>query len=303
MIVGILHAGKLCLTRNGKRFLMKCVLFLLVFALIAFADDDGCITSVVPAISHASGTTDGPTLSLLNDWTLAEKALGLDVFVGSESFVLGVDNINDYIQAYNPITGDPLGTLTLDPANDACFGIAWNNDPSSDTYYTNDVVGSILFFTDDFGATWTTADNPAGANGRGMDFDGTDYWITDSYPGAVWRFQPGVGQDHILVPEVSGVLSGITVYPYGSDIGVLVAGYNDSSLHFYLWDGSALNYMGAAAYPVASLASSLGLAYWENTGTLFWSYKDASNNYHLAELAFSIMALQHSTWGNIKSSF
>lgn len=282
---------------------MKYFFLLLALAALSLADEDGCISSVVPAVPQTGGT-DAVTLNLLNDWVLTEKALGLDVFIsGSGDYVLGVDNNLDIVQAYEPATGTPVGFLTLDAANAFCFGVAWNNDPIDETYYTDDWAVGNLFFTDDFGSTWSTSSNPAGTMGRGMDFDGLDYWMTSTTTGSVWRFQPGVGQDNIPVPDVSGNLSGITVYPEGSDIGVIVAGYNDTFLHFYVWDGSTLDYVGAAAYPVPALGSSYGLAYYETNGTLFWSYKDTSDNYHLAELEFDTTALQQSTWGNIKSSF
>ncbi len=282
---------------------MKYIFLLLTFVALAFASDDGCDASMAPVVPH-SGGTDAVTLTLLNDWILAEKALGLDMFVdGANSYVLGADNANDIIQAYDPDTGVPGSTITLDPSNGSCFGIAWNNQVSTDTYYTNDWGVGNLFYTDDFGTTWTTYPNPAGTLGRGMDFDGSDYWQTDRDGGSVWRFDPGVGEQEIGVPEVSGQLSGITVYPEGSDLGVIVAAYSDSSLHFYVWDGSTMDYVGAAAYPVGSLGSSFGLAYYETDGTLFWSYKDTSGNYHLTRLGFNTTALQQSTWGTIKNAF
>ncbi|MCD6589300.1 MAG: hypothetical protein J7K88_12200 [Candidatus Fermentibacteraceae bacterium] len=64
------------------------------------------------------------------------------------------------------------------------LGIA-DNDATNDTCYTNDWIVSSLFFTDNFGSTWTTFTNPAGTSGRGMDFNGNIYWsykdVSDAY--------------------------------------------------------------------------------------------------------------------------
>jgi len=278
---------------------------LITLTTLAIGNDDGCNGVAGPVDPYLHEGTDAVTLTLLNDWVLAEKALGLDfIQEGSNHYILGVDNNLDIIQAYDPSTCAPVGNLPLDPGNGSCFGIAWNNELSpSDTYLTNDWVSVSLYYTDNFGSSWTTYANPASSSGRGMDFDGTDYWQTNTSGGSLWRFQPTVGAEEISVPEVSGTLSGVTVYPAGANLGVVVAGYNDSNLHFYEWDGSTMDYIGSAACPVSSLASSFGLAYAEVSDTIFWSYRDTSGDYHITELAFDTSALEQSTWGSIKSTF
>mgnify|MGYP001078325506 CR=1 FL=1 len=282
---------------------MKYFLVLLALAAMVVAGDDGQGSSVASPAQPTEGT-DAITVSLVNDWVLAEKALGLDIVKeGSLYALLGVDNILDIVQAYDPATGTPWGSLTLDPSNGSCFGIAWNDDTVDDAYYTNDWGVGSLFYTDDFGSTWSTSANPAGILGRGMAFDGADYWQTDRDGGSVWRFRPGVGEESISVPEVSGTLSGVAVYPEGGNLGVIVAGYNDPSLHFYEWDGSTMTYLGNASYPVSGLASSFGLAYYEVDGSLYWSYLDTVGDYHLTKLEFDTTALQQETWGAIKSTF
>jgi len=278
---------------------------LITLTTLAIGNDDGCNGVAGPVDPYLHEGTDAVTLTLLNDWILAEKALGLDfIQEGSDYYILGVDNNLDIIQAYDPATCAPEGNLPMDPGNGSCFGAAWNNELSpSDAYLTNDWVSSSVYYTANFGSSWTTYSNPASASGRGMDFDGTDYWQTDTNGGSLWLFQPTVGAEEIPVPEVPTPLSGVTVYPAGSDLGVVVAGYNATSLYFYEWDGNTMDFIGSAACPVASLASSFGLAYAEVSDTIFWSYRDASSNYHITELAFDTSALQQSTWGSIKSTF
>ena len=277
---------------------MKILLLLLILTVLAYADNDGC-TEIGPGSSLPG--TDDIVLVLLNDWVLAEKALGLDIFNGV--YILGVDNVNMYVQAYDATTCAPLGTLPLDPANASCFGIAWNNDATNDTYYTDDWTATNLFFTDDFGSTWSAEPNPAGNSARGMDFDGTDYWTTNGNGGGLWRFVPGVGQDNIAIPEVPTQPSGVTVFPMGSNVGVAVTAYQTLSIFFYEWDGATLSFTGSAPCPAASVYRSYGLAYAETNGNIFWSYQDNSSNYHIAEFSFDMVSLEQSSWGAIKSSF
>ena len=279
---------------------MKYFLLLLVLAVLAFADNDGCSEISSGASSYSSGGDD-ITLTLLNDWILAEKALGLDIFDGI--YILGADNNLDLIQAYDATSCSPLGSLTLDPANGSCFGLAWNNDASNDTYYTDDWQSSNLFFTDDFGSTWSTYPNPAGSSARGMDFDGADYWTTNGNGGGLWRFQPGVGEQNIAIPEVPSQPSGVTVFPLGSNVGVVVTAYQTLSIFFYEWDGATMAFLGSAPCPAAAVYRSYGLAYSEGNGHIYWSYQDDPGNYRIAEFSFDLVSLEQSSWGAIKSSF
>lgn len=281
---------------------MKYFLFVLILAALSFANDDGC-TDIGSGTSLNPSGSDDIALVLLNDWVLAEKALGLDIFEGPGAFfVLGVDNNLNYVQAYDAVTGVALGTLPLDPGNGSCFGIAWNDDFTTDTYYTDDWVSSNLFFTDDFGASWSTFANPTGNLGRGMDFDGADYWTTNGDGGGLCRFLPGTGSDFLAAPQLPTQPSGITTFPYGGNIGVAVTTYSTHNIYFYEWDGAALDYIGSAACPAAA-SSSYGLAYADTNGNIFWSYRDSSSDYHIAEFSFTITSLQRSSWGAIKSSF
>lgn len=273
-----------------------------MFTALAVANNDGCTDISVGVNPHTSGSDD-ITLTLINDWTLANKALGLDIFEGSgQFFVLGADNENGWIQAYDAISGSTLNTLPLDAANGSCFGVAWNNDPDTDTYYTNDWSDGVLYYTEDFGTSWTTETNPAGNEGRGMDFDGADYWTTNGTGGGIWRFLPGASAENIATPEIPTRPSGITVFPYCGNIGVAVTAYTTHNIYFYEWDGSTLNYIGSTTCPV-SCTYSFGLAYANTNEHIYWSYMDSAVNYHLTKLSFTITSLERSSWGSIKTSF
>ena len=279
---------------------MKYLLIVFAFAALALATNDGCTETGDFAQPGPAGT-DNVVFTVVNDFTLGQQCLGLDLFVdGSDIMILGVDRTGGIIQGYDPLTGAPDGTLPLSGSNTNCFGIAWNNDPDTDTYYTNDWALSTLFYTEDFGASWTTETNPAGTLARGMDFDGTDYWATNGPGDGIWRFQPGVGQSNYAIPEVPTQPSGLTVYPFGSDKIVAVTCYNTPNIYFYEWNGSSLTFYDSGACP-AGVANAYGLASNEE-GTLFLSYSDGANS-HIAELSYTLLPLSRSTWGEIKSSF
>jgi hypothetical protein len=224
------------------------------------------------------------------------------MFEGPDAYyVLGADNENDYIQAWDAASGTAVGTLPLSGSNPNCFGLAWNNNIDTDTYYTNDWGVASLFYTENFGTGWTTSANPAGSNGRGMDFDGTDYWQTNGNGGGLWRFMPGEGQENIPIPEVPTQPSGIAVFPNGSDLGVAVTTYNTWNIYFYNWDGATMSYLGFAVCPIAC-TYSYGLTYSETSGNLFWSF-NSTTGYRLAELSFEITSLERASWASIKTSF
>lgn len=284
---------------------MKLFIFAVLIASMAFAVDINGCTEVGCAINPAPAGNPNMVLTVLNDWNIGTTlTLGIDVYESAEvSYVLAVEKTDMQIQAYDISTGSALGTLALNPANTACFGIAWNNNPDTDGYYTNDWIGFSLYYTEDFGASWATETNPAGGSGRGMDFDGVNYWETNGSNGGLWRFNPGVGQENIAIPEVSNQPAGLSTFPYNGNTGIALTTYNDPTIHFYEWDGTTMSYIGSAACPVSPIANSFGLAYCYATDTMFWTYKDNSNNYHLAEFSFELTALTRASWGSIKSSF
>ncbi len=284
------------------------MLLSLVMLGVAFSFHEG-YPGIGAAFQHRD--TDDIQLTSVNEWIVSGAANGLDVVVSAgNTYVLAVDRAAQCLRAYNN-SGVAAYTIPLGPVNVSCFGVAWNNNPTSgsDTYYTSDWDAPSLFYTEDRGVTWTTETNPASTSGRGLDFDGTYYWIADydqnsDYNG-VWRLQPGISSQSIpLSPVPPSYISGLTVFPYNNNLCVAVTTYEAHNIYFYLWNDSAMSYLGSAACPSeATVQYSLGLAYSATSGTIFWSYLDMSNIFHIAELSFAITELEHSSWGSIKASF
>ncbi|MEN8207808.1 MAG: hypothetical protein ABFR50_01005 [Candidatus Fermentibacteria bacterium] len=280
---------------------MKYCIFVFIFVTLLFAGGFG-YTGISAASTPVNGGSDDIEITYINDWITADVVLGLDIYEYlSECYILASDPVSDHIQSYDASTTAPLGTMNLSGANDHCFGIAWNNNPDFDTYYINDWMDPVLYYTEDFGSTWTTAPNPAGNSARGMDFDGTDYWTTNGSGGGLWRFTPGAGQENIPTPFVTGQPSGLTVFPAGANLGIVITTYTNI-FFFCEWDGSTMTLIGSTVC-LPSCACSYGLAYSTSRDTFFWSYIDAANDYHLAEFTFEVASLEQSTWGAIKNSF
>ena len=283
---------------------MKVIFILIALAALAFAANDGCTTL---GNGHNSPTTDNVVLTVLHNWSITSgnKALGLDIVEdGAFTFIVGTDNVTGHLRAWDASTGESIGTITLDEENAGCFGVSWNNTPATTTYYTSDWDDPVLYYTEDGGTSWTTVTSPAGNRARGMDFDGTDYWTTNGAGGGLWRFQPGLGAENLSIPEVPSDinLSGLAVWNYNGNLAVAVTTYQDFNIWIYIWDGSTLTFHGSAALPVTPF-QGLGLAYSENNGHLYWSYRDSSGIYHLVAMAIDMVSLSRDSWAGIKTSF
>jgi hypothetical protein len=230
------------------------------------------------------------TLTLVNTFEPEGRALGLCVVEnphGAEVSVLGINNLEMRIYVYS-IDGTAVSSIELDPANMNCFGLLFVDDyPSNTRFYTNDWDNTNLFYTDDNGTTWNTVFNPAVDKGRGMDFDGENYWTTYG-SGAIMRFIPEyTPDDPILLPEISAQLTGLATFPYEGMVGIAVTAYHAHNIWFYIWNGVSLDYLGVAPVPI-ECDLSLGLSYSENLEHFFWSHKDDTGKYWISELSFTI---------------
>ncbi len=281
---------------------MKLLFTLFLIAASAIADDNGCFETAADVVPTAG--TDDIVLTVLGSFSSETQKLGLDMYDTDQlTCVIATDRNGRQVHSYNTSTGVPINSMNLDSTNTNCFGVAWDHVPMGrqSGYHTNDWMLSTLFYSEDLGASWSYLANPVGDEGRGFDFDGTDYWITNDYLG-VCRFQPGGDHQMLATPEIASQLSGLTIFPYLGDIGVAVTAYNSHFIWFYRWNGTDLDYIGKAPCPF-TVDSSLGLAYSMNLGTLFWSYKQTDGKYGISELSLQFTSLSRETWAGIKSSF
>ena len=239
-------------------------------------------------------------LTTVNDWTTTDQVLGIDFFQSaSTDLILAVCSQNSLLRAYDTSSGQPSGiTISLDSSNEYPWGVVSNGSEQSQILYVNDMVSGDIYFTDDSGNSWSTLTNPTAGAGRGMDFDGIDYWTCEG--GGLTRFQPGGSHQYFNTNEIPTQSSGLTVFPYGNDLAIAVTAYTTHAIYFYIWDGSEISFLNSVDCPVSGIATSFGLAYAGNE-TIFWTYKDSSNEYHLAKLSYSIQFLEQFTWAAIKA--
>ncbi len=78
---------------------MKYLFLAFLVVAFAFANSDGCFDTNISSNPQGS-SSNAIALFIVDDWTLAEKALGLDVYIcPSGTYILGADNNLEIVQA------------------------------------------------------------------------------------------------------------------------------------------------------------------------------------------------------------
>lgn len=246
---------------------------------------------------------DDITITVLNTFSCyySQHILGLD-FSSDSSNLLFVSNLDNMLYICNPDNGNMISGISLNYATDphpwgVCVDGAGNR-------YLNDFTESYIYWRGTSG--WYFMDNPAGKYGHGMDFDGSRIWETyDFLPNKIVSFNTdGSGVQFHEIPELgSECPSGLTTFPYGSDMGLVVTSYDSHYFYFYSFDGLSLTSLGFVSCPLPC-EGSIGLTYSSIRDTFFWSYKDTSDDYWITELNIEITgtALMPVTWGSIKTT-
>ncbi len=280
------------------------LMFTMLLAVSAFAfGNDGNNSlgfSTPPSLSAEALDSAGwdITVTSTNSFTCsyAQQILGLDYHMIQELLVFS-STLDDKVYTCDPDTGAEGSSMGYPWSHSNVFGLAMVSD-SSYIFYFDEWSSSILHI---FTGGWSSETNPVGSNGRGMDFDGSDTWITNNDIG-VCRFRLGVGEVFYTLSEPQAQLSGLTTFPLGANLGLMVTSYNDLNFYFYEFDGSSMVYLGSTPVPV-SCASSRGLAYSASRDSFFWSYQDSGGTSHIDELDITFVetAIEETTWGQIKA--
>jgi len=294
---------------------MRAILFLLaLFPLSAAPVASGASPEAVlrhsepsPADSDAAITV---TVTDTYDITYASNVLDLDWYhVYSTTFLMFTSSSDDKLYFADPGTGAYSNSIDLHSANTSCFGIAFVEEATS-YYVTNDASTSSLYRYDSGGPWYVYQGNPAQNHGRGLEYDpGSDsYWetYTNGSTRRLYRFAAGGSADFFPVTQPQSQLSGIAIYPYNSNLGIMIACYDDLHFYFYQYDGASLAYVGSASCPpVPGLAFSYGLTY-SSTGLdrFYWSWRNSGGDYFVSELEVDFTAdLEPETWGSVKALF
>ena len=256
-------------------------------------------------ISPAPQTAD-ITLSLMNTFMAYgsgsnDRAMGLDAM--EDGSILATNNLDLKIYGYQPESGALQFNIPLDPGNTKCFGVAIDQNSTSEwPLLTSDWTGSSLYYSVNWGLSWSQLTDPTGEAGRGLDFDGTHYWITGG-TGSVVRFTAGGAATSFLIPNTPDQLSGLTVMPYTGNTLVAVTTYDGQGIWFYQYTGTELIYIGYAQLPFSNGDILYGLAYNAYNDCIYISYQGSMGESFISQLSYSIeMSLIPDTWGGIKTA-
>ncbi|MCD4707558.1 MAG: hypothetical protein K8S62_07445 [Candidatus Sabulitectum sp.] len=284
-----------------KKFILL-VIMLLSLAAFAGNDNSGFISEGSHAAVSSETGTDAITITVLNTFSCgyAQQILGLD-FSSDSGVLVFVSSEDDIMYSCDPDNGDKISELALSyTAAPDQFGVCV--DINANCYF-NDFDQNHMYWWDT--SSWHLMTNPAGDDGRGMDFDGNRIWETFNWTTKqIMSFNTdGSGVQYYEIPELgSAQPSGLATFPCGSDLGIVVTSYNTYNFYFYSFDGSTLTSLGFIACPL-TCTSSLGLAYSPGRDTFFWSHSNSSGDHSISELEIDItgFALAQSTWGSIKA--
>ena len=234
----------------------------------------------------------------------AQQILGLD-YQESDPYIAVMDNTSGLIRGIVPNTGTEIWTMST-PCS-GTFGMCQTGAPDY-IWYANSWSSSDIYRWDPDTRGWSVAfANPAQTLGRGLDFDPESGYIWEAdHAMGLWRIDE-TGASTLYQPSwLLGAISGMSLFPYGDDLGIVISYYDFFYFHFYSFDGSSLNYIGEASAYVYNFTDSYGITYNPVSDTFYWSHVVYPSNRVIAEMDYeftSPSALEQCTWGSIKTGF
>lgn len=277
--------------------------FVMIALCLAGFSEDGNLNS--GGISGWSPVDATITFNVINTWTItwADQVLGLATWEnGSSVNIVYCESSGMEIGSLNPATGGSAGSENKPSGAQMGFGIAFNDNMTTPIWHINSWQNANLWYTEDLFTTWQTIANPATTNGRGMSYNGEDYWQS-SQTGLI-RFQPGVGAQTftgVAPTQISGVAcvpGDNPSYDY-----VMVTTYNTDTFVLSAYDGTNLTQVATGVTPTGlGNSNRLGLTYSYDRESLFFAYA-ISGGYAISEMEFDVVSLSRDTWAGIKSSF
>jgi len=289
------------------------IVFLVTFILSAI-----CF-AIEPDEVYLPGSGGQPTQPSTDDWTITLTP-GYDVAItggGPEmrdidylehfNILLVTDVELDSIGSIDPTTGLYSTGIAAPPSMDDILGIAYQWLGGSNNVYVNGwstTTDIWYFYTGD--QTWYNAFSNPVSSPRGMAQDAnSDLWqVTSSHNLYRCDLSGTLLNSFYLTELPTGGAMGSGVFPFGSDIGIVISGYFMFDFYFYVFDGSSLEYIGSIPVPL-TCNESYGISYDNNTELFYWLYEDAGWNYRLCSfyLTFVETSLEQTTWGSIKAVF
>lgn len=253
------------------------------------------------------------TATLLNTWqiTYASNVMGLDhLSLGGTPVIGFCSSIDDKLYFANVADMTEFNSSDLHPDNTHAFGCTVTPPAMTTTDWVKEHIYEGLW------GSWSSYTNPAGNDSRGITNDGNNgcLWLTrtlgssgsyEQYIGSMTQGVPGSIVWYDISDGLGGdqKLSGLTDFVLsGGNTCLAYNIYNSELVHFQEFTGSGLTYLGYAVLPISFIDSSRGICYCSTRDSFYWSYEEGSN-YYVSEFSVDVTALNHSTWGQIKTSF
>ncbi|MCD4701905.1 MAG: hypothetical protein K8S24_08630 [Candidatus Aegiribacteria sp.] len=249
------------------------------------------------------------TLTSVNDVSMSwgTSLRGCD-YVDNYGFLFVTDYTTNEIYMVDPSTGIAVDTLACPAQVPQVLGVCQYSPGTENFVWINDWQYCMDVYEYSTLSGWSFAfGNPAIAEPRGMDMDPSlNIWEIDASSHILYVFDTSGSVYHswTLTELPSDYPCGCSVFPLGSDLGVVIGGYAYPDFYFYCFDGSNLEYMGSAPVP-QSIDKSYGVSYSYDTDSFYWVYTDPGTNFNLCEFTgeFISTALEQDTWGAIKAGF
>lgn len=226
-----------------------------------------------------------------------------DVNYGGTDMLMSPTTFYDSLYFINYADGTKNDALALSSPNTAPWGCY-----QYEGLNINDYSDSVIYSTTDLGVSWTSYANPAGSIGRGMDFDYENSLVCETCSDqGVYSFShlSTSGTFYDLSASIPSQLSGLAVYEHDGFHYLVINRYSpgpNASAYFFDLDDN-LNFLGIAEYPFSvDCDNTYGLTYCDSRDSFFCIYNDGTDSW-LVELQLTVGSLEHSTWGEIKSSF
>jgi len=287
---------------------MKYLLVTVLVAAVCFANDPDAGPQT-GELQHSQFGSDDYTITLTSENVFSldfgSNLRGCDYADGYGELLIS-DYDTDSIYTVDPTTGDELARIACPPEIPDVLGVCYYE--TTDIYLLiNDWRDILNIWRMGFGTGWELAYANPSPEPRGMDIDDAmTVWEIDASSRVLYHFDlNGSIIDTFSLTELpSSFACGLSVFPFEGDLGIVVGGYAYADFYFYRYDGSTLEFINSAPVPQA-MNQSYGISYSCDTGSFFWVYKDAANDYFLCEFTAEIeqVSLEQTTWGSIKSIF
>lgn len=275
---------------------------LIALCLTGYADDGNLNSGSINGWSPVDATI---TFSVVNTWTItwATQVLGLTTWEsGSTVNIVWAESTGMKLGSIDPASGTSAGEVPKPAGCGNGFGVSFNDNLTTPIWHINSWQYGNLWYTEDLFTTWQTITNPAGTGGRGMSYDGDQYWQSNST--SLMVFTPG-GASQTFTNAAPTQISGVAVVPGPNPAYtyVLITTYNTDIFILYSYDGSTITQEATGTTPGSLGATNrYGLTYSPYRESLFFSYP-AGGGYRISEMTFDVTSLTRDSWAGIKSSF